>query len=148
MVLVGVGSGTLQYQHLQIVMYPDFVHYQNMVNYLKEQNFLFKSSQHNSVRTALPKPGFAVTSDEIKKQLLQLKKVPEDCASDLEENEKQKGFTNDLTLILRNVLVQRRDAGWCDSSSNGSSGRGSQCSQNFGPGNKTIAVEWSGDDCY
>ena len=114
----------------------------------KEHNFLVKSSQHNSVGTALPKPGFAVTSDEIKKQLLQLKKVPEDCASDLEETEKQKGFTNDLTLILRNVIVQRRDAGWCDSSSNGSSGRGSQCSQNFGPGNKTIAVEWSGDDCY
>jgi len=47
MVLVGVGSGTLQYQHLQIVMYLDFVHYQNMVNYLKEQNFLlYKHHQH------------------------------------------------------------------------------------------------------
>ena len=97
-------------------------------------------------KSSLPRIGFPVSNEEIQKQLLQLKKVPKACIDNSAENN-QKCFSNDLALMLKNVIVQRRESGWCDSSSNGSSGRGSRCSQNFSANNKTT-LTWSGDDCY
>ena len=86
-----------------------------------------------------PPTGFSVTNLELQKQLSRLKKV-----GDKNEEAENGNKGQDLALILKNVIVQRRDtAGWCESSSNASSGRGSQCSQKY---ERNATLSWSGDE--
>ena len=83
------------------------------------------------------KPGFQVTTSELRSQLTRLKKVT------IKEETTSGGstaFENDLASLLKKVIVQRRESGWCESSSNASSGR---VSRNNG---KMEMVSWSGDD--
>ncbi len=97
---------------------------------------------------AAPRPSFSVTSNEIQDQLSKLKsrskpEVEEDAKMTNNVNKKE-----DLTSILKRVLDQRRESGWCDySSSNASSGRGSRCSLSASKnGGNLSTVSWSGDD--
>ena len=61
-----------------------------------------------------PQPGYSVTPEEIQKRLYSLKKIsPEDEEMEVEENP-------GLADLMRKVMVNRRETGWCDSSSQSS----------------------------
>ena len=67
-------------------------------------------------KVAKPQPGYSVTPEEIQKRLHSLKKV----SPEGEEEESQNGSPSDLVDLMRKVMVQRRETGWCDSSSQSS----------------------------
>ena len=62
-----------------------------------------------------PQPGYSVTPEEIQKRLYSLKKIsPED------EEEVEAENPSGLADLMRKVMVNRRETGWCDSSSQSS----------------------------
>ena len=95
-----------------------------------------------SIKTRIPKLGFAVTSSEIQKQLSNLKKVETlETKVIVQQPEHQR---EDLINILKKVIGKRRESWYNEmsSGSNASSGRVSRCSSV----KRLSAKSWSGDE--
>ena len=96
--------------------------------------------------SSIPRPGFAVTSEEIQKQMNNLRKVDKDLCE--HANELKPEQTQELMNMLKKVIDKRRESIYNNNdfseSSNASSGRVSRCGSV-----KRLSLSaksWSGDE--